>query len=75
MKKIRPVKNNWYGQIINYITEPIRNSVGGFKDKIVSPVRTNTPKQTVYGIGKRLSKPKIQNIKNPFMLKKKKKEI
>ena len=75
MKLIRPVKNNWYGWIINYITEPIRKSVGGFKDKIVTPAQKNTPKQTVYGIGKKLSKSKIQNINNPFMLKKEKREI
>ena len=35
VKKIRPVKNIWYDWLINYIPEPIRKSVGGFKDKIV----------------------------------------
>ena len=40
---------------------------------------TNTPKQTVYGRGKKLSKPKthtkkINSIRNPFILKKKEKE-
>ena len=28
IKKIRPIKNNWYGCLINYISDPIRNSVG-----------------------------------------------
>ena len=36
MKKIRPIKNTWYDWLINYIPKPIRKSVGGFKDKIVS---------------------------------------
>ena len=35
MTKIRPIKNTWYDWLINYIPEPIRKSVGGFKDKIV----------------------------------------
>ena len=55
MKKIR----KW---LSNYIPEPIRKSVGGFKDKIVSLFKTNTPKQTVYGREKKLSK-----LKNPFL--------
>ena len=51
MKKIRQNKNNNYiiKAIINHIPEPIRKSIGGFKDKIVSLFRTNTPKQTVMG--------------------------
>ena len=44
MKKIRPIKNTWYDWLINYIPEPIRKSVGGFKDKIVSLFKTNTTK-------------------------------
>ena len=32
MKKIRSIKNTWYDWLINYIPEPIRKSVGGFKD-------------------------------------------
>ena len=63
--------------MINNIPEPIRKSLGGFKDKIVSLFKTNTPKQTAYGRGKRLSKRKAQNkiinIRNPFILKNKKK--
>ena len=60
MTKIRPIKNTWYNK-------PIRKSVGGFKDKIVSLFKTNTPKQTVYGRGNKLSNPKTQN--NTFILK------
>ena len=57
MKKVKPIKNTFYNWLINYIPKPIRKSVGGFEDKIVS-FKTNTPKQTVYGTGKKLSKPK-----------------
>ena len=74
MKKIRPIKNTWYDWLINYIPEPIRKSAGGFKDKIVSLFKTNTPKQTVYRRGKKLSKPKVEN-RNPFILKKKKNKL
>ena len=44
MKKIRSIKNTWYDWLINYIPEPIRKSVGGFKDKVISFFKTNTPK-------------------------------
>ena len=44
MKKIRLIKNTWYDWLISYIPEPIRKSVGGFKDKIISIFKTNTPK-------------------------------
>ena len=56
MKKIRPIKNTWYDWLINDIAKPIRKRASGFKDKIVSLFKTNTPKQTVYGRGKKLSK-------------------
>ena len=36
MKKIRPIKNTWHDQLIDYIPEPITNIVGDFEDKIVS---------------------------------------
>ena len=79
MKKIRPIKNTWYDWLISYISESIRKIVGGFKYKVISLFKTNTPKQTVYGRGKKLSKAKTQNkinsIRNPFILKKKTKEI
>ena len=47
---------NW---LINYI--PIRKSIYGFKDEIVSLLKTNTPKQTLYGKEQRkeLEKKKI----------------
>ena len=44
MKKIRPIKNTWNDRLINYNPEPIRKSVGGFKDKVISLFKTNTPK-------------------------------
>ena len=56
MKKIRPIKIIWYDWLINYISELIRKSVDGFKDKAISLFKTNTPKQTVYGRGKKLNK-------------------
>ena len=52
MKKIRSIKNTWYDWLINYIPEPIRKSLGGFKDKIVSLFKINTPKITNYRRGK-----------------------
>ena len=58
MKKIRPIKNNCYDGLINYIPKPIRKRVGGFKDIIIIPFKTNKPKETVYGRGKKLSKSK-----------------
>ena len=41
MKIIGPIKKNCY--------EPIRSSVGGFKDKVVSLFNTDTSKQIVFG--------------------------
>ena len=32
MKKIRPIKNTWYDWLVNYIPNPIKKSVGGFKN-------------------------------------------
>ena len=47
----------------DYIPEPIRKTVGIFKDKVVSLFETNTPedygKKTVHVKGKEPSKPKI----------------
>ena len=80
-------ENTFYDRLINYIHQPIIKSVGGFKDKIVSLFNTNTPKQTVYGRGKklskpnklskpkRLSKPKKQNMKKPFISEENKEKI
>ena len=41
MKIIGPIKKNCF--------EPIRSSVGGFKDKVVSLFNTDTSKQIVFG--------------------------
>ena len=46
MKKIRQIKNTWYDWFINYIPEPVRKSVGGFKDKVLSLFKAYTPKQS-----------------------------
>ena len=75
MNKIRPIKNTWYDWLIRYIPEPKRKRVGGFKEKIASLYKANIPKQTVYRWGRKRSKPKTQNIRNPFISKKKKKNI
>ena len=47
-----------YDWLINYNLEAMKNFFGGFKDKVVSLFDTKTPKQTEYGRGKKLSKPK-----------------
>ena len=70
MKKIRPIKNTWYDWLINYIPKPIKKSVGGSKDRIVSVFKTNTPKKTMYWRGKKLRKPWTQNIRNRFISEK-----
>ena len=71
-ERIRPIINTWYDWLINYISEPIRKGAGAFQNKILSFFKTNTPKRTVCRRGKKLSKPKRQNIRNAFILKKKK---
>ena len=58
MQKIRPIKDIWFDWLINYIPESITKIAGGFKDKLVNLFNTNTPKQTVYRGGEKLSKPK-----------------
>ena len=75
MKKIRPIKNTWYNWLINYIPDPIRKNVDGFKDKIISLFKTNTPKQTVYGRGKKPSKSKNAKHWKFCYINKEKKEI
>ena len=52
--------STWYDWLVKYIPEPIRKISGGFKVKVVILFNTNTPKQTMYGRGKELSKPKTQ---------------
>ena len=74
MKKIRPNKNIWYNWLIDYIPESKRKSVSGFKDKGISLFKTNTPKQTVYGWGKKLSKPKTESKIRILFISRKKKE-
>ena len=51
----------------------MRKSLGAFEDKVISLFRTKTHKQIVYGTGKKLSKPRKQNIKKPFISKENKK--
>ena len=67
-------KNIWYDWLINYIPEPIRKSVGGFKDVIEYLFKTNEPRQTVSGKGKKLSKPKTKNVRKPFIPEENKKK-
>ena len=45
MKIIKSFKNTWYDWLINYILEPIRKSVTGFKNNVISLFKTNTPKK------------------------------
>ena len=77
MKQIRPIKNIWYDWLIYYIPEPISKIVGGFKYKVIILFKANTPKETVYGRGNKLCTPttqnKINNIRNPLILRKKNK--
>ena len=61
IKKKRTNKNTCYDWLINYIPEPVRKNVCGFKDKVVSLFKTNTSRQTVYVRGKKLSKQKHQS--------------
>ena len=42
MKKVRSFKKTWHDWLINYISESIRKSVGGFKDKVI--LNTNLKK-------------------------------
>ena len=46
--------------MINYVPEHIIKSVGGFKDRVISLFKTNTPKQAVFGQGKKLNKLKTR---------------
>ena len=58
------------------ISEPIRKSIAGSKNKIVSLCKTNTHlKKLCIGDERNVAKPKTQNIRNPFILKKKKKKL
>ena len=44
MKRKRPIENNWYDWLINYVPKPIRKIVGGFTNTVVSLFKTNSPK-------------------------------
>ena len=77
---IKSIWYDWHDWLINYIPELIQNSIGGVEDQIMSLFKTkdynkSEPVKTVLGGESKLSKPKIQNTKNPFLLKKTKKEI
>ena len=83
MKKIRPIKNTWYDWLINYISESKTKMLVAIKIKLLSLFNTTPFKQTGYGRGKKLSKPKTQkqseenknnSIRNPLILKKEKKK-
>ena len=58
MKKIRPVKNTSYEWLISFIPEPI----SALKEKTVSVLKINSPKETVYGRGQKLSTPRKRII-------------
>ena len=64
MKKIIPIKNTWYDWLINYIPEPIRKIVGGFKDTVISLFKTNIPKQKIHRGGEKLKK----NLKKKIII-------
>ena len=57
------------------IPKPIRKSVSVLKDKYIILFKTNTPKETVHGRGQKLSKPRKQNIKKPFVIEQNKDRI
>ena len=44
MRRKSPVKNSCYDWLINLIPEPIRKTVGGFEDKVVSLFKRSTLK-------------------------------
>ena len=60
MKKNKRFKNTCHDWLINYIAEPIRKTLDGFKDKVVNIFKKSTPKdcskQTVYDRGKKPTK-------------------
>ena len=64
MRKIIPIKNTWYDWLINYIPEPIRKIVGGFKDTVISLFKTNIPKPKIDRGGEKLKK----NLKKKIII-------
>ena len=70
---------DWYDWLINYIPDLIQKTVGDVKDQIMSLFKTKDyrkpePVKIMYSAKRKLGKPKTQNIRNPFILKKKKKK-
>ena len=51
MNKKRQIKNTCYNWLNNFIPEPVRKNVSGFKDKVLSIFKINTRKRTVYRTG------------------------
>ena len=53
MNRKIPIKNACYDWLTDYIAKPIRKSLVGFIDKVVSLFKTNTPEEygekTAYG--------------------------
>ena len=79
MKKIRPIKNTCYCWLITYISESRRKSAGGYKDKVISLFKTNTPKKQCLGEERNYTNQKckkkseeniINSTRNLFILKK-----
>ena len=83
IKKIRPVKNNWHEWLISYIPESIRKCAGRLKDRILNALedktvglfKINTPKETLYGRGQKLSKSRKRLIKKPCISEENKEKI
>ena len=75
MKKIRPIKKTWYGWLFDCIPKPARKSASVLKDIFISIFKTNTAKQTVYGRGQKLHKPRKQIVKKPFTSEENKQKI
>ena len=75
IKKIRPIKKTWYGWLFDCIPKPARKSAIVLKDIFISIFKTNTPKQTVYGRGQKLHKPRKQIVKKPFTSEENKQKI
>ena len=71
MKKIRLIKKTRYDWFIDYIPEPIRKSVGGFKNKVISLFKTNAPKNSSVWERKEIKKTKNTKQNYKFFYTKK----
>ena len=67
MKKIKPIKNTWYNWLTNYISKPVRKSVDGCKDKIVSLFKTNTLRKPSWERKETKQTKNTENIRKPFI--------